>query len=445
MRRRIALLASVSTFVCLLLFCVPFVAFLRGSYVAHVDELADVNAQIAASAVAARRSDDAAVLRSVEDERVPQAQIAIRIGRGVPYGRPDACVRRAGEQARPGPTRVTDCGSRRVATRATTTRDGVRAWVAVAIETSDQWRSLAVVIGLAVAAMLLLPLVAVLVAERLGRSMVRPVDALVRAAGRVSDGDLGTRVVPAGPPEIARMGQTFNELVRRIEELINNERETLADLSHRLRSPVTVLMLQAEALPDAEDSTRLLASVERLQRQLDEVIDQARTPSPALSCGSGPTDLRVAVARCARQWRLAVHGEGRRCDLRSAGSTLPVDLTEKELMAVIDILVDNVLKHTPPGTALAVSTRAAPDGRAAVLAVEDAGPGIHDARAVERGRSGADSSGLGLDIVRRTVEGAGGDLRIGVSDLGGARVEVTLPLALPVRPAGPGPGGPGHP
>ena len=61
-------------------------------------------------------------------------------------------------------------------------------------------------------------------------------------------------------------------------------------------------------------------------------------------------------------------------------------------------------------------------GGGARLVMDDAGPGFPDGIVPERGRSGAGSTGLGLDIVRRTAEAAGGELRLGSSDAGGARV-----------------------
>ena len=87
----------------------------------------------------------------------------------------------------------------------------------------------------------------------------------------------------------------------------------------------------------------------------------------------------------------------------------------------------NVFSHTPEGTSYRVS--AIREGRDIVVAVEDSGPGITDPSVIERGRSGAGSSGLGLDIARRSAEAAGGRLEVGASPLGGARIGLRLPPA----------------
>ena len=102
-----------------------------------------------------------------------------------------------------------------------------------------------------------------------------------------------------------------------------------------------------------------------------------------------------------------------------------VAATEGELEAALDALLGNVFEHTPDGTAFAITLRSNEDGFAE-LTIDDAGPGV-DGAVVERGRSGGGSTGLGLDIARRTAEAAGGTLRIARSELGGASISLTLP------------------
>lgn len=92
-----------------------------------------------------------------------------------------------------------------------------------------------------------LVVLAVVVADRLGRSMVRPVDDLAATADRMGSGDLDARVHIAGPPEIRRVGTAFNRLAAQIGTLLQLERETAADLSHRLRTPLTGARLNADA------------------------------------------------------------------------------------------------------------------------------------------------------------------------------------------------------
>ena len=101
---------------------------------------------------------------------------------------------------------------------------------------------------------------------------------------------------------------------------------------------------------------------------------------------------------------------------------LPAD----DLAAALDALLGNVFAHTPEGTSFGVAVRPGAGGGAEV-SVSDAGPGTQ-ATAVERGRSGAGSTGLGLDIARRTAESSGGSLRIETSAAG---TSVILDLGPP--------------
>jgi signal transduction histidine kinase len=265
---------------------------------------------------------------------------------------------------------------------------------------------------------LVLILAGVALADRMGAALVRPVAALAGAARRMAAGDLQARVEPAGPPEIADAGAAFNHLAARLDDLVAEERESLADLSHRLRTPLTALRLQAEGLPGGE---ALLEDVDRLGSQVDAVINEARRRSPA--AGPRRADLcRVAVAR-AGFWQVLADEQGRRAHLTVPAGPVWVSLTEDELGAALDTLLENVFTHTPPGTAYAVAVTA-PDPTHSLLVVEDEGPGFPHHGVAERGASEAGSSGLGLDIARRAARHTGGELTLADRPGGGARVEV---------------------
>jgi signal transduction histidine kinase len=107
---------------------------------------------------------------------------------------------------------------------------------------------------------------------------------------------------------------------------------------------------------------------------------------------------------------------------------LPVAVGRTDLASCVDALLGNVFAHTPEGTAVKVGLTPRPSG-GAVLTVADDGPGFATPDPLERGVSGAGSSGLGLDIVRRTAEASGGALSIGASESGGALVRVELGAA----------------
>jgi signal transduction histidine kinase len=155
------------------------------------------------------------------------------------------------------------------------------------------------------------------------------------------------------------------------------------------------------------------------------VIRQARRP---VRSEVGPLADAVAVARKRTEfWAPLAEDQGRAWALEVDGDGTIVAVPVEELEAALDALLGNVFIHTPEGTAYRVLVTPRPGGGAR-LAVEDDGPGVA-ADLVARGASGAGSTGLGLDIARRTAEAAGGSLRITSGPRGGARIELDLPPA----------------
>lgn len=270
-----------------------------------------------------------------------------------------------------------------------------------------------------------LVLVAALAADRLGRNIVRPVMALSAAARSLGDGDLDTRVIPGGPPEVAEVGEAFNTLARRLGALLSAERESVADLSHGLRTPLTALRLQAETLSDEAESTSLLADIERLERAVDRMIEEARRPSSDSSDEGAMADLAAVVRHRATFWKVLADEQARDVGVHTTAGELWVPVSADELGAALDTLIENVFAHTPTGTDYAISVRPGRD-ETVVLEVSDDGPGFPPTDVVARGASAAGSTGLGLDIVRRIAARAGGDLEIANRPGGGGRVIVVF-------------------
>lgn len=297
-----------------------------------------------------------------------------------------------------------------------------------------------VMAGLALA----LVLGSVLVADRLAARVVRSSRELSRATHALGAGDLDTRVAPMGPPELQEAGAAFNAMADRMLQLLATERELVADLSHRLRTPLTVLHLAAEQVASTADAHRISTAVGELETELNAVIETARAPlgvkgarpsaGPERTVRSGPggphrpqSALARVTAERARFWAVLAHQQRREFRLGVTSEPTPVPLAEDDLVAVIDALAGNVFRHTAPGTAFAI--RLERSAQAVTLTVEDAGPGIRSPEsAADRGASDG-STGLGLDIARRAAEATGGALHLTRGRLGGAQVSVTFGLA----------------
>jgi signal transduction histidine kinase len=263
-------------------------------------------------------------------------------------------------------------------------------------------------------------------ADRLGRRLVGSVTALAATADRLAAGDLTARVRPSATPELRRVGVQLNHLAGRIEELLTAEREEVADLAHRLRTPVTALRLDVDSVRGGEDQDRLSADVDALSRIVDEVIRTARRP---VREGVGAAaDLVEVTADRLRFWSALADDGGR--SFTWALPPLPVRIraTSQDVTAALDALLENVFSHTPDDAAVCVEVRTSPDGGGSVT-VQDAGPGF--GAYAGRGVSTAGSTGLGLDIARRTAEAAGGSMLLGTGELGGALVELTFAPPAP--------------
>jgi signal transduction histidine kinase len=261
---------------------------------------------------------------------------------------------------------------------------------------------------------------AVLVSDRLARSITRPAVDLAATGRALAAGDARARAEVGGPPEIADVGAALNLLADRIDELRAAERERVADLSHRLRTPLTALRLDAEAA----GAGAVVADVDRLEGEVNELIRLARRPlHDSVRAGS---DLAAVAEDRAAFWGALADDDGRRwtCTVDPPGPH-PVALSVEEAGAALDALLGNVFAHTVEGTPYAVSL--VRDGGRERLSVTDEGPGIADPSVLERGRSSAGSTGLGLDIAARAASDAGGALRLERAPGGGAVVVLDLP------------------
>lgn len=257
-----------------------------------------------------------------------------------------------------------------------------------------------------------------LIATRLGRRVSEPVLQVAGTAHRLREGDLSARARVTGTEETQELASALNGLAERTSELLAAERAAVGDLSHRLRTPVTALRLDAEAVGDPALADRLQQHIAALQRAIDAIVKEARRP--VRTALSPATDAVVAVRERVTFWGALAEDQGRTMGVSVTPGPLLVPVANDDLTDVVDVLIDNVFAHTPDGTPFEV--RLEEEGDRVVLVVEDRGPGP---RSGEQGRTG--STGLGLDIARRMAAGCGGELRAGPATPTGARVEVRLP------------------
>lgn len=285
---------------------------------------------------------------------------------------------------------------------------------------ADATRSRLALFAAAAAALLVL---AVVLAETVSRRLVASLTATARAADRLSGGDMSTRAPGAGPAEVRAVADALNRLAVRIVELIRSERETVADLSHRLRTPLTAVRLDVEALPPGPRTQELADRVDELERTLDDVIRAARRPQrEGVVARCDPVE--VVTGRVAF-WTPLAEDQGRLVTLHVDPGVPAVRCAADDLAAALDALLENVVAHTPDGGRVGVEvTHEEAAGVVRVVVVDD-GPGLPPG-ALLRGRSDRGSTGLGLDIARRGAEATGGRLEHGRGADGRAFVALVL-------------------
>lgn len=271
-------------------------------------------------------------------------------------------------------------------------------------------------VGGAALALIMLAFVA---SEFVGRRLTRPLQRTAQTAGALSAGDFDARAPVEGPREVGAVAVELNALADRIHQLLTQERENAADLSHRLRTPLTALRLASERIPDAESRSEVEEYVDQLQRMLSGVIRAARRGDRD---GLHPRcDAAAVVRERADFWQPLAEDQGRAFSHQIADGELWVRANPADLGAAVDALIENVIAHTPEGTPFGITVARTLDG--AVLEVDDEGPGIPGI-AAERGQSDRGSTGLGLDIAQSVAQSAGGALTI--LEGPGGRIRMTL-------------------
>ncbi len=289
-----------------------------------------------------------------------------------------------------------------------------------------------------------------------GRAM-RPISSLTATAREIGDtGDPSRHMpVPKADDEVGELAGTLEQMLRSLdaarserEAAMRKQREFVADASHELRTPLTSIvanleLLQASLDDPGRDEERAvvdsaLRSSTRMSRLVGDLLLLARAdagrPGARTSCDlaeiSGNAAAEVAPTVGERELRI------------DNDRPLRVEGNPDELHRMVLNLLDNAVRHTPPGSRIELRLRAA--GRDAVVEVADDGPGIPPQlrdgvfdRFV-RGDGPADTalgggSGLGLAIVRAVATSHGGTAEVTDSDSGGALFRVRIPLSKTER------------
>jgi signal transduction histidine kinase len=267
---------------------------------------------------------------------------------------------------------------------------------------------------------------------------LHPIEAMRRRAAEISASSLDERLpVPPARDEVARLGETLNAMLARLEDGLERERRFVTDASHELRTPLAMLRTELElALRRARTPEELERSIrsaaeetDRLSRIADDLLLLARAEQGRLPIRAEPTDLADVVETVRARFDARAELEGRPIETEVDDS--PVARVDRlRLEQALGNLVDNALRHGDG----AITITAAARGPIAELHVLDEGAGFPDgfgAKAFEpfsRATPSGDGSGLGLAIVATIVRAHDGEVEAGPRAGSGADVSIRLRL-----------------
>ena len=286
-----------------------------------------------------------------------------------------------------------------------------------------------------------------------GRAM-RPIATLTSTARTIAATRDPSRRIPEPErdDEVGELARTLDQMLRQLdaaraetEQMMQLQREFVADASHELRTPLTSILANLELLqerlpPDtgADEEQEIVGSALRSSKRMSRLVSDLLLLARA-DAGRTGTRREVDLAEVASAALAEVRpvADGHRLTMSEAGR-VPVQANHDELHRLAVNLLDNGLRHTPEGTEIKVAVERR-NGNA-VLEVSDDGPGIPPGMESQifsrfvRGTGPSDvagdsGTGLGLAIVKAVATSHGGDVEAGSLPGGGAKFRVTLPLA----------------
>lgn len=305
-----------------------------------------------------------------------------------------------------------------------------------AIEEVDQ-----IILQLCVVAIAVAIIVGAISAVFLGVYLRQRLEGVVSTAQQIADGNFDRRVpISARGDEFDRLGRALNVMLDRLAQLLENLRQVSSDVAHDLRTPLARLRVEIErAQHDAQDHNEQYDALDRALRQSDDllrlftaILRISEVEGGSISASFSRVDVSALVDDLSESYAPATADGNRSLD-HAAEPGLSVHGDYGLIAQALINLLDNALRHTPPGTHISITAERADGG--VELVVADNGPGVPEAdraRVVQRfvrldpSRTNA-GHGLGLNLVSAIASAHGGKLTIG-DNHPGLRASLWLPI-----------------
>jgi len=276
--------------------------------------------------------------------------------------------------------------------------------------------------------------------------ITRPLSKLRTATEAVAAGDLTARAPVKRRDEVGRVAEAFNNMADELERQEGLRKQMVADVAHELRTPLSVMRGNLEAMiddliPASEDELDAIhQEVMRLSRLVEDLRLLSLADAGELRLEIQEVDAAELVETAVRRMKPSAEAKGVSLIGDISQSTGAIMGDEGKLQQVLANLIANALRYTPAGKKVMVSAQTV--GQEVWLAVTDQGPGVDAAdlanfferfwkgdRARVRSQASSGGSGLGLSIVRQIVELHGGRAEATLPAEGGLKVTVVLPVA----------------
>jgi len=310
----------------------------------------------------------------------------------------------------------------------------------------DLWFQASSLRGLALATVIAVVL-ASLCGVLFSRGIVRPINAVTRAAEALRRGDRSARTGMTGGDPIADLGATFDEMAEAVQAERAFEQQLTADVAHELRTPLQAIQATVEAmqdgvLPTDEERLGLIHNeTVRLGRLAGSILDLSRLETGSAHFAPIALDVALPVEAALGSSRALMESTGHSLE-ESLEHGLMVLGDPDRLTQAVGNLLSNAARYTPEGGRVRLTLHA--EGQDAVIEVADSGIGVAEEdrervftrfwRADPARTRASGGLGIGLAVVREIVERHGGMVSVGSSDLGGASFVMRIPRAKTDRP-----------
>jgi signal transduction histidine kinase len=285
-------------------------------------------------------------------------------------------------------------------------------------------------------------LVALLIGLVLARTLTLPLRALTQAVQKVTRGQLEQQVEVKSEDEIGELGLAFNQMSREVARVNQQRRQMTADIAHDLRTPLTVISGYVESMrdgvlqPTQQRLELIYGEIGRLQHLVTDLRMLSQADAGELRLEPLPVDSQTILEHTAEihQHQTAQQNVALRVQVESGLPAIRLD--EARFMQMMDNLISNALRYTPPGGSITLGARRQSSG--IEFRVSDTGSGIEPdelpwifdrfQRGDKSRHSDGNESGLGLAIVKALAEAHGGKVTAESVVGNGTTIRVWLPI-----------------